>query len=113
MVSYLNLQFTLINRKIEETGLSPVLGYGLAFLIFYGVSFYLFKQTTHAEFLYCIIALGLVSRLSEKRRNDFLKTIFFSKEYRKIRVIENILAASPFLAFLLYKQAFLMLWLSC
>lgn len=111
MVSYLNLQFKLINRKIEETGLNPVLGYGLACLIFYGVSFYLFKQTTYADFLYCIIALGLVSRLSEKRRNDFLKTIFFSKEYRKIRVIENILAASPFLVFLLYEQSFLMAFL--
>ena len=108
MKAYFKLQFTLFNRKIDEIGLSLLLGYGLVFLIFYGTSFCLFSLTEFAEYLYCLIAFALISRLNNSGRNDFLKTIFSVNDYSRLRIIENLLIAFPFVIFLLFEKEFLL-----
>jgi hypothetical protein len=108
MKAYFKLQFSLFNRKIKEIGLSPLLGYGLTFLIFYGISFTLFSLTEFAEYIYCLIAIALISKLSESGRNDFLKTVFSTNDYRKLRIVENLLLALPFVLFLLFENSFLL-----
>jgi len=91
---------------MDEVGFSPILGYTLAIIGFYSISVYLFSKTEFAEYFYSVISISFISKLSEKRRNDFLKTIFSINNYKKLRIIENLIFAVPFLAFLLFKQLF-------
>ncbi len=107
MIAYFKLQYRILNRKLDEIGFSPILGYVLAIIGFYGISVYLFSKTEFAEYFYGLVSISFISKLSEKRRNDFLKTIFSINDYRKLRILENLILAFPFLVFLLYKQSFL------
>jgi hypothetical protein len=107
MKEYLTLQYNLLNRKMIEIGFSPIFGYGLAIITFYGVSVFLFSKTEYAEYFYGLTAISFLSRLNGKRRNDFLKTIFTVKDYKKLRIIENLIVIFPFVVFLLFTQSFL------
>lgn len=65
----------------------------------------LFHKTEYAVYIYCFFAISLTLRLSEKGRNDFLKTTF-PNNYKRLRIIENLLIVVPFLLFLLIQQSF-------
>lgn len=111
MKEYLQLQFTMANRTLRDAGIHPVLGYVVLVALFTGVSFYLFQKSAYAPYVYVLIAVSLISRLSETRRNEFLEVCFGDKRYRLIRVAENLIVALPFMAFLCYRQQWLMLGL--
>jgi len=86
-----------------------IVGYLFALLIllaFVGLSISLFYRTTFAPYLYILISLYLTSNLSEIKRNDFLKICFGNERYIKLRILENLTVALPFVIFLLYKQQF-------
>jgi hypothetical protein len=100
---YFQLQFTLLNRHISEFGLVPWLGYLLSILLFSGLSFFLYYRTEYAPYLLVFGAFSAVLNMGERSRNDFLKSIFKSEEYRKIRLFENGIIAIPFLIILLVK----------
>jgi len=106
MKEYFQLQFKMLNRKVIEFGLPLLIGYSLLPLVFFLLSNYLFSKTEFAIYLYGFIALSFVSKLSEPKRNDFLKSIFNKRDYLKLRVIENLIYSMPFLFFLLYKGVF-------
>lgn len=99
----------MLNRHLRAFGLSPILGYLLGLLVFIGASFYLFYKTAYAPYIYAFFAFSALSLLSETKRNDFLKTCFVANEYPKIRALENGLVSLPFLLFLGYQQAWLVL----
>jgi hypothetical protein len=103
---YLGLQLTMFKRRIIEFGLNPILGFSIIFTAFYGFSIYLFTKTEYANYLYIIIALGIVLQYSEINRNDFLKFIYPKHNYFKIRVLENLITVVPFIIFLCYKIEF-------
>ena len=105
---YFNLQYRLINRRLQDNGLNPGVGYILFAAVFVCFSLLLFNRTTYAEYLYVFAALFFMLNLSEQRRNDFLKICFTVKHYRIIRGLENLAIALPFVIFLLYKQCFFM-----
>ena len=92
---------------MNDFGLSPILGYLLGFIGFYGISIYLFSKTEFAEYFYGLISISFLPKLSEKKRNDFLKTAFSISNYSKLRIMENLIIVFPFLIFLLYQQSFL------
>lgn len=92
---------------MEEAGFSPFLGYALVLIGFCVISIYLYYKTEYAEYFYGLIAISFISKLSGKRRNDFLKTILVLKDYRKLRMIENLIISFPFFLFLLFQQSFL------
>lgn len=96
----------MTNRKLIDFGLNPIIGFCLLFVGFIGLSIYLFSKTEFAEYVFILIALSFVSKLSETKRNDFLKYCFRDAEYRKLRLIENFIVTLPFLAFLVYEQLF-------
>jgi hypothetical protein len=106
MRHYFKLQLTLINRHISDFGLRPVLGYLLAFVLFIGLSLALFIKTDFAQYLYLLAAISFLLNLGERSRNEFLKSIFKAGEYRKIRLLENAIIASPFVLFLVYQSCF-------
>ena len=99
----------LMNRKLSGSG-HPIIGYLLSLfllLVFIGLSEGLFYKTTFAPYLYMLIALYFTSKLSEIRRNDFLKICFGNeRQYRKVRILENLIIIFPFAVFLIYKQQF-------
>lgn len=108
MYYYFILQQRILNRKMEELGLHPILGYLLGVLVFLGLSVYLFYKIAYAGYIYTGTGLSLVFAFGEKERNDFLKTTFPLNSYRQIRAAENALLVIPFVAFLCYKAEFLL-----
>jgi hypothetical protein len=106
MLNYFRLQLLLNSRKLRDAGVHPVVGFLLIAVAFIAGSFFLFYKTMYAPYLYVFMALGSVSPLSEKSRNDFLLLSFGTARYRQVRVLENLLVALPFVAFLCYKLQF-------
>jgi hypothetical protein len=104
---YFILQFKMINRKFSDSGVWPVMGYFISCIIFTGLSVYLFAKTEQAVYVYTLAAVMFAGRLSETRRNEFLKICFGDFRLKQIRMLENMLAVTPFLLFLCFKQ----LWL--
>lgn len=107
MNEYFQLQFKILNRKITDYGFPLLLGYILILLVFILFSKYLFKNTEFAIYVYGLIALSFVSKLSEPKRNDFLKSIFNKDKYRKLRFIENQICCLPFTLFFVYEKQFM------
>jgi len=109
MKEYLTLQYKMTKRKLSD-GSRPIVGYLLALLIllvFAGFSvLLLYSEMTFAPYIYVLISLFFTSKLSEIKRNDFLK-ICFASGYRKIRILENLIIALPFVIFLVCKQQFM------
>lgn len=107
MKNYFGLQHKMLNRQMTDFGINPVFAYLLLLLAFIGLSIFLFKKTSFAEYIYILMAVSLISRLTETNRNDFLKSCFQDSFYYIIRIIENLIFALPFLIFLTYKSCFL------
>jgi hypothetical protein len=97
----------MANRHLTEFGVNPFWGLGLLVFGFVALSIFLFSKTEIAGYIYALIALAIISKLSETGRNDFLKTIFNEFAYYRIRIIENCLVALPFIIFLSVKTAFI------
>lgn len=92
------------SRRLKDAGLEPMLGYALVLGGFLGFSFFIFQKTAFAHYAYMLISLGLTTKLSEIKRNDFLKTCFKNNRYKILRITENFASALPFLIFLFYKK---------
>jgi hypothetical protein len=104
MKEYLALQFTMINRRFRDAGVLPIFAYIILILGFYGLSIYLFKSTEFAEYIYPFLYLNFIGKLSETRRCEFLTSCFGDAQFKKIRIVENLICAIPFISFLLYQQ---------
>ena len=52
------------------------------------------------------MVLILTSSLSDPKRNEFLKLNYTYKDYRKIRIIENLMVSSPFIIFTAFWELF-------
>lgn len=106
MQYYFRLQHIMLNRHLTDFGLRPSVGYLLSALLFVGLSLYLFVRTSFAEYFYVFAAGSFVFNLGETGRNDFLKGCFSKADYVKIRLLENLLLAAPFLLLLCYQRCF-------
>ncbi len=107
MKDYFILQSKLLSRKLSDTGVNPLLGVLLAIALFIGLSVYLFSKVAYAPYVLSLIAIGVISNLSETRRNEFLKICFGDAKFKQLRVVENLIVALPFILFLCYKLLFL------
>lgn len=106
MRKYFELQYKIINRNLVEFGVQPPVAYALGVVTFIVISIALFYKTKFAVYIYPGIALTFLLKLSEGKRNNFLKNLFSLKHFYKLRVIENGLIVLPFILFLLYKNCF-------
>ena len=97
----------MLNRKMIDFGLPPLIGYTVLPLVFILGSNQLFEKTAFANYIYGLLALIVISKLSEPNRNDFLKSIFSKKKYRNLRIVETIIYCLPFTLFLIYKKQFI------
>lgn len=89
-----------------DFGIPLLVGYVLLPLVFILLSNYLFNKTEFASYVYGLLAISFVSKLSEPKRNDFLKSTFNVNKYRKLRAVENLIYCLPFTLFLIYKSQF-------
>ena len=89
-----------------DFGLPVLIGYAILPVVFVLLSNYLFEKTEFANYVYGLFALIFISKLSEPKRNDFLKSIFNTYNYKKLRIVENIIYCLPFTLFLIYKKQF-------
>ena len=108
MKFYLSLQFNRINRLIVETGFHPLLGYLLMSVLFVILSELFFIKMGYAEYIYPILALGVVNLLGGSARNGFLKNCYSMRYHQMIRLLENLIISTPFVGFLLFKEQWLM-----
>lgn len=106
MKEYFFLQYKMTNRRFKDAGLEPVLAYVALAGLFIGLSVYLFRKTEWAVYVYLLMAGSLIIKLSEAKRNEFLKICFPNLQRNKIRVTENLLVAAPFIIFLAIQQQF-------
>lgn len=100
---YFQLQLSLVNRHISEFGLPPWLGYLLSAVLFVGLSFFIYFRTEYAPYFLLFGAFSFLSNIGDPSRNDFIKSIFKTTTFRKIRMLENSIIALPFLMILLIK----------
>ncbi|AZQ57299.1 ABC transporter permease [Maribacter sp. MJ134] len=105
MKEYFQLQFRMSNRKLTEFGLPPFLAYALLTISFVGLSVYLFSKSEFAEYLYILLAFSLLTKLTNIKRNEFLKSCFNQKDYIKLRLLENIIIILPFALFLIFQKS--------
>ena len=106
MKEYFEIQYKMINRTFKDAGINPMIASSLITLLFVGMSVYLFYKTEYATYIYLILALTLISKLSDMKRTEFLKICFDDFLLKKIRIIENLALGLPFIAFLFYKNQF-------
>ena len=104
--AYFHLQYVMANRKLREMGFTPVVAYLLIMSLFLAISFSLFAKTDYAQYFYLVLPLPFFSHLSNRQRNDFLQTNFLERQYKIIRLTENLLIALPFALFFCWEQCF-------
>ncbi len=107
MNEYFTLQFKMLNRQLKQLGIEPIIGYVVGLFAFIVISIKLFEQTPFAEYIYVIAGWTLIIKLNEVKRNDFLKLCFSTREYIKLRIVENGIAALLFVAFLVFQEKYL------
>lgn len=106
MKEYFRLQFRMMNRKFRDAGILPIFAHPILIAGFITISFYLFQRIEYAQYLYLSVAIFFVFKLSEERRNDFLKICFGDGNFGKIRVTENLIISAPFAIFLCIENFF-------
>lgn len=104
MKEYFSLQLVLINRKIKEAGINPILGYLGSLLVFLLLSEYLFQKTEFAKYMVMLLCISFQIPLSEKNRIEFLQSTFGDEIKNKLRIIENLILCIPFVSLLLFKS---------
>ena len=97
---YFLLQYKRAKRKLNALGIQPMIGFLLIFLSFIILSKLLFYKTDLAPYLYALLALSFIVKLSESKRNENLSLLYEHSIYRLIRFIENHLVSLPFTIFL-------------
>jgi hypothetical protein len=107
MYYYFQLQARLLWRRLADLGLPPLLIVFVYTVGFGGFSWYAFQRTPYAAWAYPFLAITYLVRLGTPARNDFLRTCFPMATYRKVRLLENLLVALPFLLVLLFFRAWL------
>jgi hypothetical protein len=104
---YFKLKFRRAMRAITGFGVNPFLGLTIGTGIFIWMSIIVFKKVNYPQYFYSFLSLVVITTLSNKSRNDFLKITFFRKKYFIIRIFENLIYSIPFLFFLAYKGEYL------
>lgn len=104
MTFYFQLQMKRVFRIFEEAGINPVLGSGIAVILFTVASHLILQKEDYGSYLYFLVAVIFLNILSEPSRNNFLKSCFKNHDYRIVRILENSILALPFsICFIVYQ----------
>jgi len=64
------------------------------------ISIYCLQDLQYGAYIYASLSILIASRLSQKERQEFLRHIFSIKNFYKVRLIENVALALPFMVML-------------
>lgn len=103
MKYYFILQWKMLNRYLDNFGLNIYLAYPALLVLFVLSSVYFLKEVQYASYLYALIPLIFIGRLSGRDKNDFLITCFSNRQYLQVRMLEHLIICLPFLIFLWIK----------
>jgi hypothetical protein len=101
---YFKLQYWRIKRDLTGFGINPYAGLLLYLCSFIVVSILIFKKISLAPYVYPFIALLWIYSFGDEIRNQALQLIFPRKKYHKIRLVENLAGAFPFVCVLVIKN---------
>ncbi len=87
---------------MRELGVHPFIASVLGAVVFVLLSAYLFFKTEYANWLYLLFAAIAIFRLGEHNRVRLLSVLFPRKAYLKVRLLENLAVALPFVLYLFY-----------
>ena len=107
MKYYFQLQFKILCRKLTAFGIPPVIGFIIGGIAFYYLSNSLFSIREHANYIYTAISIGVLFKINNHHKSNFVKAHFTTINYLKIQFLEKFLAVLPFIVFLIYKKEFL------
>lgn len=102
MTHYFHLQRCLLDRRLRELGIRPLIGYFLGGLLFVGGCLLLLERSDYAAYAIALTGWSLVLPLGERRRNDFLRVTFRRDTHRRLRLVENLIVSAPFFIVLLF-----------
>lgn len=100
------LQYKLINRRLKDFGLDPVLAYIILPIIFIAISNFILDYSEYSKYLYVFAGILQILKIGATNRNNFLKYTY-GKYFLLIRSMENVVLTLPFVLFLLYKKMLL------
>ena len=104
MAGYFRLLYKRLIRILKDFGINPYLGIVFSILIFILLSNTLFKKVAYFQYIYVAMALMFNLQLGKAGRNEFLKNIYTAINYLKLRALENLALALPFVIVLIYKS---------
>jgi len=105
---YWSLQWLRIKRWFESKGIDVVLGISLIAIFFLGSSIMLFHSNSLAPWIDLAAAASFLVGMGDRQRVDLLKQTFSTKQFRQIRLSENLLVALPFTVFLLIQGLYVL-----
>jgi hypothetical protein len=104
MAGYFQLLYIRLIRTLKDFGINPYLGIIFGALIFILLSISLFKRVAYFQYVYSVVALIAGLPLGKAQRNEFLKNIYTTGNYQKLRLLENLAVALPFVLLLISKS---------
>lgn len=107
MREYLHLQYVMAKRKVEDAGVHPLLGFLLGTVVFGLVSEVAYQKTSFAPYLLILLCIGLLLRLNERGRIDFLRILYGDRRKSLIRIVENTIITIPFMVVFCLKQSWM------
>ena len=103
---YFQLQLKRLGRKSSDFGIHPFVASVVLIFVFFGASFLLFAKTPYANWIYLATAVFTVLKLSDSSRTELLNLLFTKTNFHKVRIIENLIIALPFMLILVYQKSF-------
>jgi hypothetical protein len=102
LTAYFRLQVTLVKRQLSDFGINPIFALILFPTLLVSASFALYARSSYAGFIFAFMALTWILKLSNSDRFNFLKLQFKKNDFLKIRTIENLSVALPFIVILVF-----------
>ena len=109
--TYLKLQLSRSSRWLNYFGISPMIAYFLIPILLFGFVKLCYFKTEYAPIILTFLFGILILKLSNKKRNDFLKSIFPKESFYKLRLKENILLSLPITLFMVIQKIELLAFL--
>ncbi len=101
MKNYFLLQMRLAYRRSQSWGVHPLGLLLIGLTLFVVLAEYLYSKTSYAPYILIIGGIQTTAQLNGMQRNEYLKIVFSSSQYLKVRLCENLIVLLPFLILLL------------
>ncbi len=103
---YFQLQFKRLGRIFTEMKIPSFLALPIISLLFLLMAKLVFFKAPYPAWIFAALAISVLVRLGDYKRNDWLHSVFKEKTHRLIRLLENGFVIIPFTAYLIYENQY-------